>query len=85
MVEQFNFTPKGTCSRMIVIAVEDGIIRDVKFIGGCPGNQIGIGALVKDRPVSEIAKLLRGIRCGNKSTSCPDQLAQALETIAARK
>ncbi|MEA4862537.1 MAG: TIGR03905 family TSCPD domain-containing protein [Victivallaceae bacterium] len=85
MVEQFNFTTKGTCSRAIVVAVEDGIIRDVKFVGGCPGNQLGIGVLVKDRPISEVAELLRGIRCGNKSTSCPDQLALALESIASKK
>jgi len=85
MVEQMTFTPKGVCSRSIVISVEDGVIRDVKFIGGCPGNQLGIGALVKGRPVSEIAGMLRGIRCGNKSTSCPDQLAQALEAFSSKK
>ena len=70
----------GTCSKMIdVTCDENDVIQQVFFLGGCNGNLQGIGALVKGMPVAEVCQRLRGIRCGNKPTSCPDQLAQALE------
>lgn len=77
----FTYTTKGTCSRFINITVEDGIIGDVSFIGGCNGNLKGISALVKGMRVDDAIMKLEGIRCGAKPTSCPDQLAQALKTI----
>lgn len=77
----FTYTTKGTCSRLINITVEDGIIGEVSFVGGCNGNLKGISALVKGMKVDDAIMKLEGIRCGAKSTSCPDQLAQALKTI----
>ena len=78
----FEFTPRGVCSRKIVITVEDGIIENVKFLGGCSGNTQGIAALCVGRKAEEVIELLKGIKCGFKNTSCPDQLALALEEIA---
>lgn len=78
---KFQYVTKGTCSRMIDIEIEDGVIKDVKFTGGCHGNLQGIGALVKGQRPEDVVCRLRGIRCGAKETSCPDQLALALESI----
>ena len=69
----------GTCSKEIHIEIEDGIVKDVKFIGGCPGNTQGVAKLCLNRPVNEIIDLLDGIKCGFRPTSCPDQLAQSLK------
>ena len=76
---RYNYTPKGVCSRSLEVDVEDGVIQDVKFVGGCPGNLLGIRALVNGKKVDEVISILEGTRCGGKSTSCPDQLAQALK------
>ena len=73
------YYPKGTCSRKMEIEVEDGIIKHLEVAGGCSGNIQGIIRLVEGRSVKEVADSLRGVRCGLKSTSCPDQLAQALK------
>ncbi len=78
-MEQFTYTTKGVCSRTIDIAVENGIIVEVFYHGGCAGNTKGISALVKGMRIEDAIERLRGIRCGLKSTSCPDQLARALE------
>ena len=78
-----KYKTKGTCSSSIDIEVEGNIIKSVSFTGGCNGNLQGIAALVKDMPIEDTIKRLKGIRCGFKNTSCPDQLAQALETILA--
>ncbi len=76
----YRYTPRGVCSRDISIEVaEDGTIRHVEFLGGCHGNLQGISRLVEGMPVEEAIRRLDGIRCGGKSTSCPDQLAQALK------
>jgi len=74
-----NYNPKGICARNIVIEVESGLVKNVEFIGGCSGNLAGISKLVKGMKVSDVIKKLEGILCGSKSTSCPDQLAQALK------
>lgn len=74
-----TYNPQGTCSRMLSFEVEDGKLHDVSFMGGCNGNLKGIGALVEGRPVEEVIETLRGITCGPRPTSCPDQLATALE------
>ena len=76
-----KYKTKGTCSSSIDIEVEGNIIKSVSFTGGCNGNLQGLAALVKDMPIEDTIKRLKGIRCGFKNTSCPDQLAQALETI----
>lgn len=79
MEKKINFTPCGVCSRQIEVAVTDGIIQSVTFTGGCHGNTQGISALVTGMPALEIIARLRGIDCKGKGTSCPDQLARALE------
>lgn len=76
---KYEFTPHGVCSRKIAIDVEDGIVRDVEFFGGCNGNARGIANLVQGMPVEEVIKRLKDVKCGMKSTSCPAQLAEALE------
>ena len=73
------FRTSGVCARGIELEVENGIVKDIKFIGGCSGNTQGIASLVKGMNVEEVKRRLKGIRCGAKSTSCPDQLAQILE------
>ena len=77
-MDLFTYTTRGVCSRAIDIAIEDGIIVEVRYHGGCSGNTQGVAALVKGYSVSEAIERLSGIRCGLKNTSCPDQLAQAL-------
>ncbi len=76
-----RYQTKGTCSSAIDIELKDGVIESVKFTGGCNGNLQGIAALVKGMAPEEAISRLKGIRCGFKSTSCPDQLARALETM----
>ncbi len=75
---KISYIPKGVCSRQINIEVEDGIVKDVEYIGGCNGNLKGIGELVKGMKVEDVIKKLENIKCGMKNTSCPDQLAKAL-------
>ncbi len=74
-----SYKTRGTCSRQIDFELDNGIVKNVSFFGGCNGNLKGIGALVEGRPAEEVIELLKGMKCGFKSTSCPDQLAQALE------
>ena len=76
-----TYMTQGTCSQAIDIEVEDGIVKDVTFYGGCNGNLKGICSLVKGMPVDEVIARLKGIRCGAKMTSCPDQFATALEMM----
>lgn len=76
-----RYQTKGTCSTSIDIELKDGVIESVVFTGGCHGNLQGIGALVKGMTPEEAISRLKGIRCGFKSTSCPDQLACALEKM----
>ncbi len=78
---QYTYTPHGVCSRQIMVNVEDGIIKDAQFIGGCHGNTQGICALVKGMRVEDVIARLENIRCNTRPTSCPDQLAQALKAI----
>lgn len=76
-----TYKPKGVCAREFQIEVEDGRVQSMKAIGGCSGNLQGIGALVRGMPIEEAIQRMEGIRCGGKSTSCPDQIAQALKTL----
>jgi len=83
MATTLQYCPQGTCSRLIEIKVENGIVEEVNFTGGCHGNLQGIGALVKGMKAEDVIKRLEGIRCGNKPTSCTDQLSKALKQINA--
>ena len=76
-----RYQTKGTCSTAIDVEIKEGVIESVKFTGGCNGNLQGIAALVKGMAPEEAISRLKGIRCGFKSTSCPDQLARALESM----
>lgn len=76
----YEYKTQGTCSGRISFDLEDGIVRNVHFVGGCNGNLQGISKLVEGRQKQEVIDTLRGIHCGMKSTSCPDQLAKALES-----
>lgn len=76
-----TYTPKGVCSNLMIIEAENGIIRHVKIVGGCSGNSQGISRLVEGMSVQDAIIRLKGIRCGLKSTSCPDQLSKALEQL----
>ncbi len=78
---EYIYNPQGVCSIEMKIKVENDIIENVEIIGGCPGNTIGITRLIKGMNIDEAIKRLKGILCGNKGTSCPDQLAIALEHI----
>lgn len=74
-----TYYTKGTCSRSIELEIEGGIVKEVKFNGGCMGNTQGIASLVKGMPAEEVIKRCKNIQCGMRKTSCPDQLALALE------
>lgn len=76
-----KYQPKGVCSTSIDIDLDNGIIQSVSFTGGCNGNLQGISKLVEGMDAKDAIQRLKGIRYGFKSTSCPDQLAQALETM----
>jgi len=78
----YEFTPRGVCSQKMLIDVEDGVVRDLKVMGGCHGNLQGISSLVKGMKIEDVIAKLDGIRCGMKPTSCPDQLAKALKEIS---
>ena len=79
MAKHIEYTTKGVCSRKILVDTEDGVITDCKFVGGCAGNTQGVAALVIGMKVEDAIKKIKGIKCGFKGTSCPDQLALALE------
>jgi uncharacterized protein (TIGR03905 family) len=76
-----TYKTKGTCSTTIDFDIEDNKIYNVSFTGGCNGNLKGIAALVEGQDIDTVKEKLKGIKCGFKQTSCPDQLAQALEEI----
>ncbi len=78
---EISYKTKGVCSRGIKIEVEDGIVKKVKFEGGCSGNTQGIASLVEGMKVEDVIGRLQNIKCGFKDTSCPAQLAQALKEI----
>ena len=79
MTMQYTYKTKGTCSQMISFEVNNDIVTNVQFYGGCNGNLKGIGKLVEGMNIDEIIARVEGIQCGMKATSCPDQLAQALK------
>ena len=73
-----EYRPRGVCSQLMQVTVEDGIVQDVQVLGGCNGNLKGIMSLVKGMKAEDVVERLEGIRCGMKPTSCPDQLAKAI-------
>lgn len=81
----YTYRPKGVCSQMMKIELEDGVIKEVQVLGGCNGNLQGISALVRGMRAEDAIERMKGIRCGFKKTSCPDQLAVALEEALAGK
>lgn len=74
-----QYQPKGVCSRMMEIDVEDGVVQELRVYGGCDGNLKGIASLLKGMKVEDVIERLEGVKCGFKNTSCPDQIAQALK------
>ena len=76
---QFKYKTKGVCSNEMQFEIEDNIVKNLKVIGGCNGNLQGMSALVEGMEVDEVIRRLKGIRCGMKDTSCPDQFSKALE------
>ena len=78
---EYRFTPKGVCAQEMIVEIEDGIIKKAQIIGGCAGNTVGLTNLLVGMSIDEAIKRLKGIPCGFKGTSCPDQLAIGLEEI----
>jgi uncharacterized protein (TIGR03905 family) len=81
MKKHIEYKTQGVCSRMIVIDTEDGVITKCSFVGGCAGNTQGVAALVVGMKTDDAIAKIKGIKCGFKTTSCPDQLALALEEL----
>lgn len=79
-----TYIPRGVCSRMIEVEIEDDIIVSCKFLGGCSGNTQGVAKLVVGMDANDAIDRLKGINCGGRGTSCPDQLANALEEALER-
>lgn len=77
----YTYKPQGVCSREIQLEVEEGIVKKLTVIGGCNGNLQGIAKLVEGMNIEEVIKKLKGINCNGKGTSCPDQIAKALEEM----
>ena len=82
---KYQYSTQGTCSYQIDLDVEDVVIKDIQFYGGCDGNLQGICSLVRGMKVEDVLPKIEGIRCGMKTTSCPDQLARALRQVMAAK
>ena len=78
---RYSYKTSGTCSREIYFEVNDGIVTEVEFVGGCNGNTKGLSALVKGMKVEDVIEKLKGIKCGFRNTSCPDQLSRALSNF----
>ncbi len=82
---KYQYKTQGTCSRLIDIEIEDGVIKNICFTGGCHGNLQGISKLVAGLKPEDVISRLDGVMCGNKGTSCPDQLSKALKAIIAQE
>lgn len=81
---KFEYMPKGVCSMKMIFEIEGNIIKNLEIIGGCPGNTIGVSRLVSGKTVDEVINMLKGIPCGRRITSCPDQVSRALEEYKAQ-
>ena len=76
---EYRYQPEGVCSYEMIFEIDGDVVKSLKIIGGCPGNTVGVARLVAGKSVDEVIEMLKGIQCGNKGTSCPDQVAEALE------
>ena len=85
MKKHIEYKTKGTCSRAVIVDVEDGVITDCAFVGGCSGNTQGVASLVIGMKAEDAIAKIKGIKCGMKSTSCPDQLSKAIAEYKASK
>lgn len=81
----YTYIPRGTCSRKIEFELENGVIQNMRFSGGCSGNTTGLSQLVEGMNATDVIARLKGVRCGMRPTSCPDQMAQALEAALAKE
>ena len=82
---KYTYMPSNVCSMKMEFEIEENIIKSLKIVGGCPGNTVGVSKLVEGKNVEEVISLLKGIECGGRGTSCPDQVAKALEKYLAEK
>lgn len=82
---EYHYRTKGTCSREIIVDLDEDTVRSVKFVGGCDGNTKGICSLVQGMKPADVIERCKGIRCGFKATSCPDQLARAISEAMQHK
>lgn len=85
MNHMYTYKTRGTCSSVIEVDADEGVIHSVRFVGGCKGNLQAVSKLVEGMKVEDAVSKLSGIRCGTNVTSCPDQLARALSEMAAGK
>ena len=76
---EYRYRPSGVCSMEMIFDIENNIVKKLQIMGGCPGNTVGVAKLVENRTIDEVISLLKGIPCGGRGTSCPDQVAKALE------
>lgn len=76
---EYRYEPEGVCSYEMIFEIENNIIKSLRILGGCPGNTVGVSKLVEGKDIETVIKLLKGIPCRDKGTSCPDQVAKALE------
>lgn len=84
-METIQYKTVGTCCKMMYVQIDGDIVNDAEFLGGCSGNLQGIKHLIKGMPIEEVISKLKGIDCGGKGTSCPDQLAQCLTEYVKQK
>lgn len=82
---EYRYEPEGVCSYEMIFKIENNIIKSLKILGGCPGNTVGVSKLVEGKDIETVIKLLKGIPCRDKGTSCPDQVAKALEQYLEQK
>lgn len=76
---KYIYTPENVCSMQMIFEIDGDYVKKLQIIGGCPGNTVGVSKLIEGKKIDEIIALLQGIECGMKGTSCPDQIAKALE------
>ena len=81
---EYRYSPEGVCSSEFIIELDGDIVKKVKIVGGCPGNTVGVSKLVEGKKIDEVINTFKGIPCGMRGTSCPDQLARALEEIKSK-
>ena len=81
---EYTYIPEGVCSQKFIIKINGNIIESIKIIGGCPGNTLAVSSLMEGKSIDEVISKIKGIPCGRRGTSCPDQIAKALEQIKSK-